>query len=71
VIPVAAAAPKHRSDVAVDGLDDAEGDLLVAVVQDPLKMAGEQAAELLEGGQSLPAQRPQPGRQGTGGPPRS
>ena len=50
------AAPEHRPDVPVDRLDDADGDLLVAVAQDALEMAGDQTAELLEGRQPLPAQ---------------
>ena len=68
MVPVAAAAAQHRPDVAVDRLHDAEGDLLVAVVEDALEMAREQATELLEGRQPLPAQGPQPiGQEPAGG----
>src|SRR5438128_1958258 len=63
MILVAPAPPQYRADVPVDRLDDTEGDLLVAVVQKALEMAGEEAAELLEGRQSLPAQGPEPGGQ--------
>ena len=45
MIAVTAAPPEHGAEVAVDRLDDAEGDLLMAVVQDVLEMPGEQAPE--------------------------
>jgi len=63
VIAVPTAAPQHRPDVTVDGLDGAEGDRLVAVVEDPLEMAREQRAQLAEGGQPLPPQGLQPAGQ--------
>src|SRR6516165_3584848 len=59
---------QHRPDVPVDGLDGAEGDLLVAVVEDPVEMPRQQPAELLEGRQPLPAQGAQPGGQEPRGP---
>ena len=45
VIPVAPGAPQHGPDVAVDRLDLAERDRLVAVADDAVQVAGEQAAE--------------------------
>src|SRR5262249_4986216 len=63
VISVTAPAAQHRADVPVDRLHLPEGDLLVAVVQEPVQMPGEQPAELLEGRQPLPAQGAEPGGQ--------
>ena len=60
VVTVATPAANEGAEVAVDGLDDAEGDLPVAVVQDAFEMTGEQATELLKGGQPLPAQGVEP-----------
>src|SRR5262245_45774115 len=60
VIAVAAAAPQHRPDVAVDRFDFSEGDFLVAVVQDASQMSQQQGAELLKGRQPLPAQGEKP-----------
>jgi hypothetical protein len=68
VIPVAAPAAQHGPDVPVDRLDGAEGDFLVAVVQDPVPMPRQQAAELLEGQQPLPPQGAEPGGQEASGP---
>ncbi len=63
MIPIAAAPPQHRPDVAVDGLDFPDGDLLMAVVEDAVEMADEQEPELLKGGQPLPAEGEKPVRQ--------
>ena len=46
VVPVPT---EDRADVPVDGLDIAEGDLHVAVGEDPVQMAQEQLRQLLEG----------------------
>ena len=48
MIPVPAPPAQQGPDVPVDRLDGAEGDLLVAVVQDPVEMARQQPAELRE-----------------------
>ena len=44
MIPVAPPPPQHRADVAVDGLDLPEGDLLVAVAQDTVQMPRQHSA---------------------------
>jgi hypothetical protein len=62
-VPLAAAA--HNRDVAVDVLHDPEGHLRVAVGRDPLNVALKQARELLEGGELLPAEGPDPGGGGS------
>ena len=66
MIPVPAPPAQHGQDVPVDRLDGAEGDLLVAVVQDPVEMARQQPAELREG--RRPAQGAQLGGQEAPGP---
>ena len=63
VISVAAPAAEHRSDIAVDGLDLAEGDLLVTVGEDAVEMPEEELGDLLECRQALPLERAQPRRQ--------
>ena len=63
MIPVTPAPAQHGTDVPVDGLDYPEGDLHVAVGQDPVQMAQEQRGERLEGGQPLPPEREEPGGQ--------
>ena len=69
MIPIAPAPPQHGPDVAVDGFDFPEGDLLATVVQDAVQMPRQQAAELLEGRQPLPAQGEEPvGEEAVSGP---
>ncbi len=63
MIPVASASAEHGAEVAADGLDHPEGNLLVAVAQDSVQVAREQLPPLLEGGQPLSAQSLEPGRQ--------
>ena len=60
MIAVAPAAAEHGANVTVDGLDGAEGNLLVAVVEDAVEVPGEEPTQLLEGRQALPAQGPEP-----------
>jgi hypothetical protein len=60
VIPVATAPAKHGPDVAVDGLDLPERNLLVAVGKESVEMAAKELSDLVEGGQALPAQRADP-----------
>src|SRR5207249_7371653 len=64
-IAVASTAPEHGADVAVDGFDGSEGNLLVAVVEEAVEMPGEEPTELLEGRQPLPPQGPEPGGEET------
>ena len=63
MVPVAAALAEHETDVPIDGFDRPEGDLLVAVSEDAVEMPGEELGDLLEGGQPLPAQDWQSGRE--------
>src|SRR3972149_2064245 len=69
VIPIPAAAPEHGADVAVDGLDRAERDLLVAVGEDTVEVSQQELGDLAEGRQALPPERAGPRREkGPGGP---
>jgi hypothetical protein len=68
VIAVPAPAPDHRADVAIDRLHLPERDRLM-VGKDPVQVAEQQAGELLESWQSLPAQGAEPGGQEPPGPP--
>lgn len=63
MITVPPAPAEHGPEVAVDRLHHPEGDLLVAVAQDPVQVAGQEPAELAEGRQPLPAQGPEPALQ--------
>lgn len=56
VILVAASAADEGAEVAVDGLDDAEGDLVAAVGEDAIEVGERREGELLERGQTLPAE---------------
>ena len=60
VVAVATAAPDDGAKVAVDRLDDAEGDLVSAVREDAIEVCLESAGELLERGEPLPAQTSHP-----------
>jgi hypothetical protein len=60
VVAIAAATADERAQVAVDGLDDTEGDLVPTVGEDSFEVVVEGSCELLEGGQALPAQAQQP-----------
>src|SRR3989338_2120209 len=69
VIPIPAAAPEHGADVAVDGLDRAELDLLVAVGEDTVEVSQQELGDLAEGRQALPPERAEPRREkAPGGP---
>src|SRR3989338_6716489 len=69
VIPIPAAAPEHGADVAVDGLDRAERDLLVAVGEDTVEVSQQELGDLAEGRQALPPERAEPRREkAPGGP---
>jgi hypothetical protein len=49
VISIPAAAPEHGADVAVDGFDRAERDLLVAVSEEAVEMPQQELGDLAEG----------------------
>ena len=64
MIAIAAPAAEERADVAVDRLDFPEGKLDVAVRENAVEMAAEElGGDLIEGRQTLPAQRAHPRRQ--------
>jgi len=60
VVAVASSAANHGSDVSVDGLDDAEGKLVVAVAENTFEVASESGGELLERRKSLPPEATHP-----------
>jgi hypothetical protein len=69
VVLVAATSADQGSEIAVDSLDHAEGDLVFAVGKDAVEVAEQSARQLLEGRESLPAERGQPvSQEGHGGP---
>ena len=60
MVAVAPATASERAEVAVDGFDDPERYLVLAVGQEPLEVVQEREGELLEGGQPLPVQTAHP-----------
>src|SRR3989442_56950 len=63
VISIPTAAPEHGADVAVDGLDRAERDLLMAVGEDAVEMPQQELGDLAERWQALPPEGAEPGRE--------
>jgi hypothetical protein len=57
MIAIPTASAQHGPNVPVDGLDLAERGLGVAVGEEPVEMAAQELGDLVEGGQTLPAQR--------------
>ena len=60
VVAIASSAANDGSDVSVDGLDDAEGNLVVAVAENAFQVAFESGGELSERRKSLPPEATHP-----------